>query len=146
MFVLEDLFCSVDPRVGAIIFKNLFGSESLRKNAAVVLTIDEASLQCFLDSKELSDAGLSVNLKLQLMEKGNLSSTEHYPTSSAAREQLQGAPSTALVPERRRPVKATELLPWEAGEEVSRKPQEDEKQQSFIEQAYSGAVGKKTYW
>lgn len=132
VFLLDNPFSSTDPRVGSNIFKNLLGPDGLIRKAAVVLTIDETSLRFYLDSLEASGSRLSVSLKTHMMERGVLSETEQgaYPSTAAVME----------LPTARRTVEAP--LPWES----PFAPPPPEETATFAEQAYSGVVGKQTYW
>lgn len=161
VFLLDDPFGSSDPRVTFNIFNKLFGSNGLLRDAAVVLTIDETSLAFLLRSfdNNNNDAGLSVTLKTQRIDRGHLA----REVANVDRVYLGGMGRVATLSEQTISTQAdgivTESTPtiattpttdnWDHLEEEIEGDNNANQMPlpaTLAEPAYSGAVGSKTYW
>eukprot|EP00918_Siedleckia_nematoides_P021808 GHVU01046994.1.p1 GENE.GHVU01046994.1~~GHVU01046994.1.p1 ORF type:complete len:616 (-),score=84.14 GHVU01046994.1:47-1894(-) len=72
LFCLDEVFSSLDPRVGFAIFWDLFGEDGLLAGSATVATVSKSNLQYFFSESKKSGRPLGIEARVVVLEPGRV--------------------------------------------------------------------------
>lgn len=100
-FLLDDVFSSLDPTVGSLVFQHLVGGgagNGLLQHAGTLLTMDEQNLFFFLKTLSQSSATSSVEFLVKIVDRGVVSDFPVALLNTLQLGALQRAPRATPAP------------------------------------------------